>query len=80
MKTLHLKEAKTTFSAIIKSAQHGEPTIVTKHGRPAAMIVPIVEGRKLFPDDRPSFAELLLSIPHELEIERDRSPSREIEL
>lgn len=43
------------------------------------MIVPIAEGRKLFPDDRPSFAELLLSIPYELEIERDRSPSREIE-
>lgn len=80
MKTLHLKEAKTTFSAIIESAQQGEPTIVTKHGRPAAMIVPIAEGRKLFPDDRPSFAELLLSIPHELEIERDRSPSREIDL
>ncbi len=80
MKTLHLKEGKTTFSAIIESAQHGEPTIVTKDGRPAAMIVPIAEGRKLFPDDRPSFAELLLSIPHELEIECDRSPSREIDL
>ncbi len=74
-----MKEAQTTFSAIIESAQHGEPTFVTKHGQPAAMIVPIAEGRKLFPDDRPSFAELLLSIPYELEIERDRSPSREIE-
>lgn len=80
MKTLHLKEAKTTFSAIIESAQQGEPTIVTKRGRPAAMVVPIAEGRKLFPDNRPNFAELLLSIPHELEIERDRSPSREIDL
>lgn len=74
-----MKEAQTTFSAIIESAQHGEPTIVTKHGQPAAMIVPIAEGRKLFSDDQPSFAELLLSIPYELEIERDRSPSREIE-
>ncbi len=80
MKTINLKEAKTTFSAIIEAAQHGEPTIVTKYGQPAAMIVPIAEGRKLLRDDRPSFAELLLSIPHELEIERDRSPSREIEL
>jgi len=80
VKTLHLKEARTTFSAVIDSAQHGEPTIVTKHGRPAAMIVPIADGRKLYPDDRPSFAELLLSIPHEIEIERDRSPSREIDL
>ncbi len=80
LKTLYLKKAKTTFSAIIESAQQGEPTIVTKHGRPAAMIVPVAEGRKLFPDDRPSFAELLLSIPHKLEIERDRSSSSEIAL
>lgn len=80
MKTLQLKEAKSAFSAIVEAAEHGEPTIVTKHGQPAAMIVPFDEGRQLYPDDRPSFAELLLSIPHELEIERDRSPVRDAAL
>jgi prevent-host-death family protein len=29
---------------IIDAAQHGEPTTVTKHGRPAAMIVPCESG------------------------------------
>ncbi len=80
MKTFHLREAKATFSALVEAAERGEPTIVTKHGRPAAMIVPFEDGRQIYPDDRPSFAELLLSVPHELEIERDQSPLREIDL
>ena len=49
MKTLRLRDAKATLSAIIDAAQHGEPTIVTKHGRPAAMIVPFDEGRRIYP-------------------------------
>ena len=69
MRTLHLREAKTTFSAIVEAAEHGQPTIVTKHGRPAAMIVPFEDGRRIYPADWPSFADLLLSIPPELEIE-----------
>ena len=80
MKTLQLRDAKMTFSALVEAAQHGEPTIVTKHGRPAAMIVPFDEGRRIYPDDRPSFAELLLSIPHEFEFERDQSSVRDIDL
>jgi antitoxin Phd len=80
MKTLPLRDAKATLSAIIDAAQHGEPTIVTKHGRPAAMIVPFDQGRRIYPDDRPTFAELLLSIPHEIAVERDASPARDLDL
>ena len=65
--------AKTTFSAIVEAAQHGEPTIVTKHGLPAAMIVPMRGDSAFY---RPSFAELLLSIPN-LNVEGDQSPMPE---
>lgn len=80
MKTLHLREAKTGFSAVVEAAQRGEPTIITKHGRPAAMIVPVEEGRKLFPENGPSFADLLLAIPSAIPIERDESSMRNVEL
>ncbi|WP_284180349.1 type II toxin-antitoxin system prevent-host-death family antitoxin [Rhabdaerophilum sp. SD176] len=80
MKTLNLRDAKATFSAVVEAATQGEPTVVTKHGRPAAMIVPIEEGRRIFPDTKPSFADLLLSMPHELQIERDQTPMREVDL
>ena len=36
MKELQLREAKTTLSAVVEAAEHGEPTTITKHGRPAA--------------------------------------------
>ena len=33
-------EAKTNFSKIIERAEHGEDYIVTRRGKPVAMIVP----------------------------------------
>ncbi len=80
MKTLHLREAKATFSAIVEAAEKGEATVVTKHGRPAAMVVPVEDGRRIYASDHPSFASLLMGIPHELETERDTTPVREVDL
>jgi antitoxin Phd len=79
MKTLHLREAKAQFSALIDAAEKGEPTIVTKHGRPAAMVVPIDAARRLYPENKPGFAELLMAIPHEIPFSRDSTPPREVE-
>ena len=81
MKTLQLREAKAKLSALVEAAENGEATIVTKNGRPAAMLVPIEEGRRLHPEKRKSrnFAQLLMSIPHPIPWERDRTPSRDIE-
>jgi hypothetical protein len=42
------------------------------------MVVPISDARKLYPEKKPSFAELLLSIPHEIPFERDRAPVRKV--
>jgi prevent-host-death family protein len=43
MKTVGAFEAKTQFSALIKAAEHGESTVVTKNGKPVARIVPFEE-------------------------------------
>jgi antitoxin Phd len=76
MKTVALRDAKTNLSAIVQAAQEGEPTILSKHGEPAAMVVPIADGRKLYQENKPSFAELLMSIPGEIPYERDQTPLR----
>jgi len=81
MKAMQLREAKAKFSAIVQAAENGESTVVTKNGRPAAMIVPVAksqrgEARK---KKRKNFGELLLSIPHPIPWERDRTPVREVE-
>ena len=41
MKTMQLREAKASFSALVEAAENGQPTIITKHGKPAAAIVPV---------------------------------------
>ncbi len=81
MKTINLKEAKASFSALVDDAEHGHPSIVTKHGKPAAMIVPVEAGQKIFPVSKTSFVDLLLSFPGgDIEFERNMSSSREIDL
>jgi len=80
VQTLHLRDAKATLSAVVDAAEKGEATTVTKHGRPVAMIVPVEEGRRIYASARPSFASLLMAIPHELETERDNAPAREVDL
>ena len=76
MRTLRLRDAKASLSAVVAAAEHGEATTITKHGRPAAVVVPVEDARLLYAGKRPSFADLLMSIPEDLETERDPSPLR----
>ena len=76
MRTLPLRDAKASFSAVVEAAQRGEATMITKHGRAAAVVVPVEDAQRLYTAKRPSFAELLMSIPEDLETERDPSPVR----
>jgi antitoxin Phd len=62
MKEIQLREAKATLSAVVEAAQNGEPTTITKHGRPAAVVVSHAEWTKL-KTRAPSFADLLLAVP-----------------
>jgi prevent-host-death family protein len=78
--TLHLREAKARLSALVEAAERGEATIITKHGRAAAMLVPVEAGRRLFESGKPSFADYLLGFPVPLEVERDQAPLRETDL
>lgn len=80
MRTLRLRDAKATLSAVVEAAERGEATVITKYGSPAAVVVPMEDARRLYPSDRPSFAALLMRIPHAVEIERDLSPLREADL
>jgi len=80
MKSLQLREAKATLSAVIEAAENGHPTTITKHGRPAAVVVPVADARRIYPDDRPSLAEFLLGMPEAIDTERDPSPMRDVDL
>ncbi|MBC8792132.1 MAG: type II toxin-antitoxin system Phd/YefM family antitoxin [Tagaea sp. CACIAM 22H2] len=80
MQSIQIRDAKAKFSALIDAAEHGKPTTITRHGRPAAVVVPVEDARRLYPKSRPSFADLLLSFPGGVEFERDHTPLREVDL
>ena len=80
METLQIRDAKAGLSAVVAAAEKGRPTIITRHGHPSAMVVPMEVGRRLYPVDTPSLAAHLLAIPESLEAERDMTPLRGIDL
>jgi prevent-host-death family protein len=61
-----LQDAKNSFSAVVEAAAHGKPQIVTKHGKPAVVVVSASEYERLRRLERlkgPTFAEHLLAMP-----------------
>lgn len=80
MQSIQARDAKAKFSALVEAAERGEPTTITRHGRPAAVLVPVRDAERLYPQQRPSVLDMLRSIPGELDIERDTTPMRELDL
>lgn len=80
MQSVQARDAKARFAALVEAAERGEPTTITRHGRPAAVLVPVSDAERLYPKERPSVLDMLKAIPGELEIERDRTLPRELEL
>jgi prevent-host-death family protein len=80
MREIQLREAKATLSAVVDHAVRGEPSVITRHGKPEAVVIGFEEWRRL--SSVPSFGRLLMSAPVEPEDlpARDRSPLREFEL
>ena len=80
MHEIQLREAKATLSAVIDSARQGEPSIITRHGKRAAVVLSFEEWERL--SRVPSFGRLLMAAPLEdgdLPA-RDASPVREADL
>jgi prevent-host-death family protein len=82
VRTLRLRDAKASLSAVIEAAERGEATTITKRGKPAAVVVPVEDARRLYAAcaERPSFADLLMSVPEDLETDRDPTPARVLDL
>lgn len=81
MSTVNLKDAKAGFSGLVDEAIKGEFVTITRHGRPAAVLVSVEAAeiaRKALTRTRPGLAAYLRTFPGG-EFERNRSPSRDAE-
>lgn len=80
MRQIQIREAKATLSAVVDEARRGEPSIITRHGRPEAVVISFEEWQRLA--QVPSFGRLLMAAPFEADdlTERDANPLRDAEL
>jgi prevent-host-death family protein len=77
MHTIALKDAKAKLSAIVNQATRGMPSLITRHGKPAAVVLGFAEWERL--SRVPFFGRLLMSArlePADLPA-RDRAPMRD---
>ncbi|AWN54194.1 type II toxin-antitoxin system Phd/YefM family antitoxin [Methylobacterium sp. 17Sr1-1] len=80
MREIQLRDAKATLSAVIDDAVRGEPSVITRHGRPEAVVLSYADWQRL--STVPDFGRLLASsglrdgdLP-----ERDRTPLRDFDV
>jgi antitoxin Phd len=62
-----VQDAKNRFSEVVAAARR-RPQTVTKHGKPAVVVIDVAEYerlRRLEQAQAPSFAELLLEMPQD---------------
>ena len=80
MRTVQLREAKATLSALVDHAANGETAVITRRGRPRAVLVGLDEWNRL--RQVPSFGRLLAAAGlEEGDLPpRDAGPAREAEL
>ncbi|MBW8299088.1 MAG: type II toxin-antitoxin system Phd/YefM family antitoxin [Hydrogenophaga sp.] len=84
MATVNLRDAKAGFSGLVDQVIKGEFVTITRHGKPVAALVSIeaadLAKRSMLKPER-SLAEFLRSFPvSDFDIERNRSPGRDVEL
>jgi antitoxin Phd len=81
--TWSIQDAKNRFSEVVEAARR-KPQTITKHGKPAVVVVAVEEYEHLRHLERahgPSFAELLLAIPQDGgEFSRPNIRPRDVEL
>ncbi|WP_159719017.1 type II toxin-antitoxin system Phd/YefM family antitoxin [Geminicoccus flavidas] len=80
MHEIQLRDAKATLSTVVDEAINGQPSVITRHGRKAAVVISWEEWQRL--SQVPSFGRLLASLPVGPEDlpERDPSSLREVDV
>lgn len=73
MRELQLRDAKANLSAVIDEAIDGEPCVITRHGKPEAVLMSFTEWQRL--SQVPSFGRLLMAAPEGVEELPERAAS-----
>jgi len=81
-KKWQLQEAKNKFSEVVRKASEEGPQTVTKHGKDSVVVLSAEDYRKL-EQPKTSLVEFFQKSPlskGEIDLKRDKSPARSVEL
>jgi prevent-host-death family protein len=66
MSSMSVADAKARFASLVDDAANGQFVTITRHGKPAAMLVSVEAGEaamRAMAKPRPNFGEFLMSYP-----------------
>jgi antitoxin Phd len=63
MRRVQLKDAKANLSALVDDAARGKPSVITRHGKPKAVVLGYADWERL--SKVPSFGRFLMAAPLE---------------
>jgi antitoxin Phd len=61
MRKIPLCDAKANLSAVVDEAMQGKPAVITRHGKPQAVVLSYEEWERL--SHVPTFGRLLMAAP-----------------
>jgi len=61
VRKIQLRDAKASLSAVVDEAMRGKPAVITRHGKPQAVVVSYEEWERL--STFPSLGRLLMAAP-----------------
>lgn len=83
MSSMSVADAKAGFASLVDEAANGAFVTITRHGKPAAMLVSVEAGeaaKRAMTKPKPNFGEFLMSYPGPADLERSSSRMRDVEL
>ena len=87
VRSVQAREAKAKLSELLDAAERGIETVITRHGKPVARIVREEPAQAAERIDNPgspyhglTFVEMLMAIPEDIELIRDKSTLRAAKL
>ena len=83
MSTISVAEAKAGFANLVDEAANGDFVTITRHGKAAAVLVSVEAAeaaKKALEKPKPNFGDFLLTFPGGVDLDRNSSKMRDVDL
>lgn len=81
MKSVQLRTAKAELSKLVDAVERGDRVVITRHGKPAAVLVPVSGDDTVPGPTSDNLVDFLMTMPYPFDLaDEDRPKIRDIDL